>query len=80
MGGLLPAAVPTSFGPVRHLLRATYVRSVRGCQAVPPPGGPPLRPGRDLFLVFTEERGVDDDRRALADRGMVVKLTCLFRF
>ena len=38
------------------------------------------RPGSDLFLVFTEERGVDDDRWALADRGMVLKFTYLVRF
>jgi hypothetical protein len=38
------------------------------------------RPGSDLFIVFTEERGVGDDAWALADRGAVVKLTHLFRF
>jgi hypothetical protein len=38
------------------------------------------RPGSDLFLVFTEERGVDDDLWALSDRGMVMKVTYLKRF
>jgi hypothetical protein len=38
------------------------------------------RPGSDLYVVFTEQRGVDDDQWALADRGMVVKFTYLFRF
>lgn len=38
------------------------------------------RPGSDLFIVFTEERGVDGDRWALADRGTVAKVTYLFRF
>ncbi|HSM06704.1 MAG TPA: DUF5916 domain-containing protein [Longimicrobiales bacterium] len=37
-------------------------------------------PGSDLFLVFTEERGVDDDLWAVADRGLVAKVTYLFRF
>ncbi|HSG49369.1 MAG TPA: DUF5916 domain-containing protein, partial [Longimicrobiales bacterium] len=32
------------------------------------------RPGSDLFLVLTEERGVDGDLWELADRGMVAKL------
>jgi hypothetical protein len=38
------------------------------------------RPGSDLFLVFTEERGVDGDLSALSDRGMVMKVTYLKRF
>jgi hypothetical protein len=38
------------------------------------------RPGSDLFLVFTEERGEDGDLWRLSDRGMVVKLTYLRRF
>jgi hypothetical protein len=38
------------------------------------------RPGSDLFLVFTEERGVDDDIWKLSDRASVVKLTYLKRF
>ena len=38
------------------------------------------RPGSDLFLVFTESRGVDDDLWELSDRGMVAKLTYLWRF
>ena len=38
------------------------------------------RPGSDLFLVLTEERGVDGDLWELADRGMVAKLTYLIRF
>jgi len=38
------------------------------------------RPGSDLYVVFTEQRGVEDDAWALADRGMVVKFTYLFRF
>ncbi|HEX9885813.1 MAG TPA: DUF5916 domain-containing protein [Longimicrobiales bacterium] len=38
------------------------------------------RPGSDLYLVFTEERGVDDDLWELADRGMVAKVTYLMRF
>jgi hypothetical protein len=38
------------------------------------------RPGSDLYLVFTEARGVEGDRWALADRGLVLKLTYLARF
>jgi len=38
------------------------------------------RPGSDLYVVFTEQRGVEDDAWALADRGVVMKLTYLFRF
>jgi hypothetical protein len=38
------------------------------------------RPGSDLFLVFTENRGVGDDLWALDSRGMVAKLTWLIRF
>ncbi len=38
------------------------------------------RPGSDLFLVLTEERGEDGDLWRLSDRGMVVKLTYLRRF
>jgi len=38
------------------------------------------RPGSDLFVVFTEERGVDGDQWAVADRGTVVKFTYLVRF
>jgi len=37
------------------------------------------RPGSDLFIVLTEERGVDDELWDLADRGLVVKLTYLAR-
>jgi hypothetical protein len=37
------------------------------------------RPGSDLFLVFTEERGVYGDLWDLADRGMVAKVTYLMR-
>ena len=38
------------------------------------------RPGSDLFLVLTEERGDEGDPWRLNDRGMVVKLTYLKRF
>jgi hypothetical protein len=38
------------------------------------------RPGSDVYLVFTEARGVEGDRWALADRGLVLKLTYLARF
>jgi len=38
------------------------------------------RPGSDLFLVFTEERGVEGDLWEVSDRGMVMKLTYLKRF
>jgi hypothetical protein len=38
------------------------------------------RPGSDLFLVFTEERGYQDDLWEVSDRGAVVKLTYLKRF
>ena len=38
------------------------------------------RPGSDLFIVFTENRGGEDFVwRRLADRGLVVKLTYLMR-
>ena len=37
-------------------------------------------PGSDLFLVLTDQRGVDGDQWALADRGLVAKLTYLIRF
>lgn len=37
------------------------------------------RPGSDLFLVFTEERGEEGDPWRLSDRGMVAKLTYLKR-
>ena len=37
-------------------------------------------PGSDLFLVFTEERGVDGDLWEMSDRGMVMKVTYLKRF
>ena len=38
------------------------------------------RPGSDLFLVFTEERGVDGDLWEVSNRGLVMKLTYLKRF
>ncbi|RMH20853.1 MAG: hypothetical protein D6701_03375, partial [Gemmatimonadetes bacterium] len=38
------------------------------------------RPGSDLFLVFTEERGTERRLWDVADRGTVVKLTYLQRF
>jgi hypothetical protein len=38
------------------------------------------RPGSDLYLVFTEERGVEDDLWKVSNRGTVVKLTYLRRF
>jgi len=38
------------------------------------------RPGSDLFLVFTEARGVDGELWDLADRGLVAKVTYLMRF
>jgi hypothetical protein len=38
------------------------------------------RPGSDLFLVFTEERGMDGDLWEVSDRGLAVKLTYLRRF
>ena len=38
------------------------------------------RPGSDLYLVFTEARGVDDDLWKTEDRGLVAKLTWLARF
>ena len=38
------------------------------------------RPGSDLFLVFTEERGSDEDLWRVSDRAMVMKLTYLKRF
>jgi len=38
------------------------------------------RPGSDLFLVLTEERGEEGDLWRLTDRAMVAKLTYLKRF
>lgn len=38
------------------------------------------RPGSDLYVVFTEARGVEGDLWTLGDRGLVVKLTWLQRF
>jgi hypothetical protein len=38
------------------------------------------RPGSDLFLVLTEDRGLEDDLWGLEDRGIVAKLTYLVRF
>ena len=38
------------------------------------------RPGSDLFVVFTEGRGVEGDVWEVADRGLAVKLTYLQRF
>jgi hypothetical protein len=39
------------------------------------------RPGSDLFIVFTENRGGEDFVWSrLGDRGLVAKLTYLFRF
>jgi hypothetical protein len=39
------------------------------------------RPGSDLFIVFTENRGGDDfEWSRLSDRGLVAKLTYLVRF
>ncbi len=38
------------------------------------------RPGSDLFLVFTEARGVEGELWDLADRGLVAKVTYLMRF
>ncbi len=37
------------------------------------------RPGSDLFVVFTERRGVDDELWDLSNRGFVIKLTYLAR-
>jgi hypothetical protein len=37
------------------------------------------RPGSDLFLVFTENRGRDNRLWALRDRGLVMKITYLAR-
>ena len=37
------------------------------------------RPGSDLFVVLTENRGVDDRTWGLSDRGLVAKLTYLIR-
>ena len=37
------------------------------------------RPGSDLFVVFTEDRGVDDRLWDVSDRGLVMKLTYLLR-
>jgi hypothetical protein len=38
------------------------------------------RPGSDLFLVLTEERGEDDRLWDLTDRGLALKVTYLMRF
>jgi predicted porin len=38
------------------------------------------RPGSDLYLVFTEQRGVGTDTWKVSDRAAVVKLTYLKRF
>jgi hypothetical protein len=38
------------------------------------------RPGSDLFLVFTERRGVERKLWDLSDRGLVAKMTYLMRF
>ena len=38
------------------------------------------RPGSDLFVVFTERRGVEDELWDLSNRGMVAKITYLMRF
>lgn len=38
------------------------------------------RPGSDLFIVFTENRGWEGDTWRVADRAMVMKLTYLKRF
>jgi hypothetical protein len=38
------------------------------------------RPGSDLFLVITEERGRDGDLWEVSDRAMVAKITYLKRF
>lgn len=38
------------------------------------------RPGSDVFVVFTEDRGVEGDVGTVADRGLVVKATWLVRF
>ncbi len=37
------------------------------------------RPGSDLFIVFTENRGDDDRAWNLSDRGLVMKITYLVR-
>jgi hypothetical protein len=37
------------------------------------------RPGSDLFIVFTENRGDDERVWTLSDRGLVMKLTYLMR-
>lgn len=37
------------------------------------------RPGSDLFIVLTEDRGVEDRLWALSNRGVVVKVTYLAR-
>ena len=37
------------------------------------------RPGSDLFIVFTEQRGVDHRLWDVSDRGLVMKLTYLAR-
>lgn len=38
------------------------------------------RPGSDLFFVFTEQRGSDEDLWRVSDRAMVMKVTYLKRF
>lgn len=38
------------------------------------------RPGSDLYVVFTEQRLDGEDGLSVADRGLVVKFTYLFRF
>ena len=38
------------------------------------------RPGSDLFVVFTEQRGSEEDLWWVSDRAMVMKLTYLKRF
>jgi hypothetical protein len=38
------------------------------------------RPGSDLFLVLTEERGEGGDLWEVSDRGLAFKVTYLRRF
>jgi hypothetical protein len=38
------------------------------------------RPGSDLFVVFTEDRGRDGDLGRVSNRGLVSKVTYLVRF
>jgi hypothetical protein len=38
------------------------------------------RPGSDLFVVFTEDRGRDGDLAQVSNRGLVSKVTYLVRF